>query len=156
MKRVLIPALVVVTALAIAAAAVAAAVVVPLSAQTRIRAIAPVEAAVPTRTEFDYLYRTWSFNKTTRTLEIRFAHKNYKNGSHNLYFTVKPLGKPLSACSAGNVKMQQMSGNRIYTSPGQAWRCLTSHGVVLKLEAAGPHLPDTGLGYVVASAKLLR
>jgi hypothetical protein len=49
-----------------------------------------------------------------------------------------------------------MGGNKVYWDGAVAWRCVRSPaGGNVKLSAAGPNLPDVGLGRVAASAKHL-
>ena len=52
-------------------------------------------------------------------------------------------------CRAGAEKTLQMSGNKVYAAGDRAWRCVGRH----ELEAidGSGHVPDVGLGYVVAS-----
>jgi hypothetical protein len=127
---------------------------VPLSAQKKIRAIAGAEAYVPARlvSGARYRFRIWSFTKSTKTLHIRFADLRFALGTHPLYFTVAPFRQPLARCSTGNERAYQLDGNRVYSNGTEAWRCIAGSKGVVKVTAAGPHLPAPAWARVVASA----
>jgi hypothetical protein len=128
---------------------------VPLSAQARIRATAGAEAYVPTRlvSGGHYQFRIWSYARTTRTLNVRFADARFAPGTHPLYFTVAPFSLPLARCADGKQKTIAYDGNRVYWDSQVAWRCIAGPSGAVKVTASGPKLPDVALARVVASAK---
>jgi hypothetical protein len=143
-------------ALALAAPAAAApAPAVPLFVQKLVKVRAGDLAYVPTRLPFRYRYRSYRYDRATRTLSYRFDDVRFApTGRHTLVFTVTPFRGPFASCGEGRVKSLQMGGNKVYWNGTVAWRCQpTLGGRIARLAASGPSLPDAALGRVVASGK---
>jgi hypothetical protein len=141
---------------AVPAVAIAAAkpIVPPFIQQLALKKAGPL-AYAPTRVPFGYRYTGYSWVPASKQLTFRFDDKHYaKNGKHALRFTAEPFAGTLASCADGKQKTLQLDGNKVYWDGGVAWRCVRgSNGKLVKLLAAGPNLPDSALGIVVASGK---
>jgi hypothetical protein len=135
-------------------ASLAALAPIPASTQSNIRKVAGAEAYVPTRLvpSNHYSFRTFSFDRTSRTLSFRFSDLWF-SPAHNLYVIVTPFQGPLSGCGEGKIKIIQYDGNRVYWDGTNAWRCIAGPRGQVKVSAYGKNLPDVGLAQVIASVK---
>lgn len=112
---------------------------------------------LPARTPSFYRYRSGAAVRSG-VLTVSFRNRVrvhqglWRWTSKTFVWQVRPRAG--SACPGGAEKTLQMSGNKVFWSPNQAWRCVTDRKrrrfVLYAIDASG-RLPDTALGYVVAS-----
>ncbi|HXR12541.1 MAG TPA: hypothetical protein VN770_09615 [Gaiellaceae bacterium] len=115
---------------------------------------------LPARTPLFYRYRSGGavhggILTVTFTDRVRVRQGLWRWAKKALVWQVRPLASTADCRAWGNAqKTLQMSGNKVYWSPNQAWRCVTdAHGkrhVLAAIDSSG-RLPDTALGEVAAS-----
>ena len=115
---------------------------------------------LPARTPSFYRYRSGAAVRAgilqlTFTNRVRVRQGLWRWTSRTFVWQVRPITAAADCRGWGNAqKTLQMSGNKVYTAPDIAWRCVTDrHGqrrVLAAIDGSG-RLPDVGLGYVVAS-----
>ena len=71
-----------------------------------------------------------------------------------LFFTAQYLNGKLSSCNKGSQVTITLSGVKLYSNATNVWRCLSSGGRAVKLNARGSAATSRAdLGLVVVSAK---
>jgi hypothetical protein len=115
---------------------------------------------LPARTPLFYRYRSGAgvragFLTVTFTNRVRVHQGLWRWTNQKFVWQVRSLAARADCRNWGNArKTLQMSGNKVYSAPGVAWRCVTDkrgHRHVLAAIDGTGRLPDTGLGFVVAS-----
>jgi hypothetical protein len=141
-----------------ATAGAAVAPLVPPVVQAAIKAKAGTLAYVPTRAPIGWRYLSYSYGGTPRVLTVRMQDKHYAttNTNRTALFTASYF-PGTATCSSGKQKTIQYDGNKVYWTPGLAWRCVAGDGgKVVKLAASNPILPDVALAQIVSSGKRLK
>jgi hypothetical protein len=115
---------------------------------------------LPARTPHFYRYRAGAavrsgILRVTFTNRVRVRQGVWRWTNATFVWQVRPLAAAADCRNWGNAqKTLQMSGNKVYSAPNVAWRCITDrHGkrhVLAAIDDAG-RLPDVALGFVVAS-----
>lgn len=115
---------------------------------------------LPARSLDFYRYRSGAavragFLTVTFTNRVRVRRGVWRWTNQTFTWQVRPLSVRAECRNWGSAqKTLQMSGNKVYWAPGVAWRCVTDRHrrrhVLAAIDSTG-RLPDTGLGFVVAS-----
>ena len=114
---------------------------------------------LPARTPLFYRYRSGA-TLNAGVLNVRFTNRvRVRQGlwrwtNKTFVWQVRPIAKT-AVCSSwgGAQKTLQVAGNKVYSSNGTAWRCVTDRKGRVHVLAAmqGGALPDVALAIVVAS-----
>jgi len=115
---------------------------------------------LPARTPSFYRYRSGAavhggVLTVTFTNRVRVHQGLWRWTKQTFVWQVRPLAASVDCRNWGNSqKTLQMSGNKVYSAPNIAWRCLTDrkgHRHVLAAIDDTGRFPDVALGYIAAS-----